>query len=64
MRLSILDIQQKLQQSLTLADELDQLLAEVASTEQCRAADMTFDSVATVRVQIKELARSAGLEPI
>lgn len=54
-------IQAKLDECIQLADELDQLLAEVANTEQCRTVDMDFDSVATVRVQITELAGAAGI---
>lgn len=61
MRMSDTELRSKLQRCIDLADELDTLLAECASTEECKSADNSFDSVATVRVSIAELREAAGI---
>lgn len=61
MRMSDTELRSKLQRCIDLADELDSLLAECASTPQCATADNSFDSVATVRVSIAELREAAGI---
>ena len=61
MRMSDTELRAKLQRCIDLADELDALLAECASTDQCKSADNSFDSVATVRVNIAELREAAGI---
>lgn len=61
MRMSLLELNEKLSRCLDLADELDSLLAECASADQCANADTSFDSVATVRQQIADLRHAAGI---